>query len=277
MRLLLLLLLSSSLVAEPQVQLEALMGPRDQQSIGLSRLSAEERAALEAWINLWTIKTINQVLSMGCQCTTTECLRSLYQNVAPNMAPENEDRSTPFYRPARLRSTDSAQQIEAKDFSRVVNILRNGGIVRLDNGSVWEVASNFQSQASSWKRSDKVQLRPGSAYGRFVLNNLTRHQQIEVSQPGDPTHTDPYRSDPFRTDLYRAANTFILRNVINEGETVLLDNGSAFEVRLADRRRYVKFWHPGMSIEIFKKGGSYPYSLKDVQSGESVSARLKGG
>lgn len=276
MLLLLFCCVSTAVSAQAQFRVGSLIGPGDQQSMGLNKLDPDQQAALEAWINLWTIKTINQVLSMGCQCTTGECLNALYQNTASGQIDNiPSDRPMPFRRPDRLRSNDSVQQIETKDFSTISEILRNGGVIRLDNGAVWEVAPGFQVKASTWRRLDKVQLRPSTVYGRFVLNNLTRHQQIEVTQPGDPTHTDPYRSDPFRTDLYRAANTFVVRNILDEGETLILDNGSVFEVRLSDRKKYVKYWHPGISVEIFKKGGTYPFSLKEVQSGDSVSAKLK--
>lgn len=266
-----------TLSAQGTFRISSLMGPGDQQSIGIEKLTPDEQAALEAWVNLWTIKTINQVLSMGCQCTTQDCLNALFQNTAAGQIPEQmpSDRSIPFQRPTPLRKTDSVKKIEEKDFSTITDVLRSGGNIRLDNGGVWETSPGFQAQASGWRRGDKVQLRASTVYGRYVLYNLTRKQQIEVTQPGDPMHTDPYRSDPLRTDLYRAANTFNLKNNLNEGEIIMLDNGATFEIRLSDRRKYTRYWHPGMQIEVGRKGGLYPFSLKVLENGDTVEAKLK--
>lgn len=279
------LLPALSLSAETRFTIQAMMGPGDQEAIGIDKLDPEEQAALEEWINLWTIKTINQVKADNCQCTTEECMSRINQRTSNIPIPKPEvkgssleetdyDENRPFNRPERIQHIDPVERIQEKDFNKLTEILRNGGVIRLDNGSTWEVIPSDQNTASKWARYDKVRIEASSVYSRYTMNNLTRKQKIQVTQPGQATHTDPYLNDPFRKDPYRRAMTYNIRNILDSGGTVILDNGGVYEVKMSDRK-ISRDWAPGTAVEIFKKGGNYPISLKAVLTGDNVQVREK--
>lgn len=267
-----------------QFTLSNLMGSGDQNAIGINRLSPNEQQALEAWVNLWTIKTINHVIAKGCGCTAQECMNSLYQTTAGGASFEPQPRANPeiyeerqdFYERRQdverdhFRPQTSTEKIEHTDYQLITDILRAGGLIRLNNGTVWEVVPTDQAISQRWQRRDKVQLRPGNEYGQYSLINLSLQQQVQVAHPGQAL-----RLDPFLGDTYRKAITKTVRDNVNQGALIILDDGTTFEVRLSDRGRISRTWDPGSVVQVTKKGGAYPYSLLNAATGDSVEARLK--
>ena len=102
------------------------------------------------------------------------------------------------------------------------------------------------------------------------MYNLTTSQQVRVMHPGQAL-----RLDPFLGDTYRKAITKNVRENLNNGATIILDDGSSFEIRLSDRSSITSQWGPGTIVQVTKKGGMYPYSLKSAQNGDTAEARLK--
>ncbi len=100
------------------VQLDSVMTMADQASTGVAGLTSEGRAGLEEWINLWTVKAINQVLSMGCKCTAQECLAAL---IGGGASYPTDPTGLPLAR------RNAIVQEEQVDYTLLTDNVRNGG------------------------------------------------------------------------------------------------------------------------------------------------------
>ncbi len=241
------------------VQLDVVMNANDQQSSGVSGLSSQARDNLEEWINLWTVRAINQVIAMGCRCTAQQCLAALISGES------NQYATDPFGQPIARNPVVQQEQI---DFSLLTDNARNGGLILLNDGSIWQVDPNDQPRAAAWRRMDHIQTNPQDSYGHFTLVNITRNDQVGVTRPNEAVRP----GNPFLSDTYRQSHTFSVRTNVNNGEVLILDNGLAYSIRLSDRDKYSKFWSAGTPVSISRKGGLYPFSLQNALTGDTVEA-----
>ncbi len=255
-----------------QYSLDDIMGAGDQNAAGINTLNAQQLANLEEWINLWTVKTINQVLLMGCKCTTQDCLTALVGRMPTSQMYAQQQESPQQPAPVQeQRSNNPYVNQEQGNYSLLTENLRNGGLLRLDDGSMWQVSPTDQTRAAAWHRADRIQVQPGQSYGQFTLFNLTRNSQVNAARPGEAIRP----GNPFLGDTFRQTHTFSVRQNLNDGEVLILDDGNAYVVRLPDRYKYSKFWAPGTPVVVTRQGGLYPYSLKNSQTGNFVQADLQ--
>ncbi len=282
------------------------MSAHDQNAIGLQNLSAPEQRSLEKWIDLWTNKIVNQVLIMGCECDTRECLHSIFNRVpSENMRRPGKDNkniilpsSEDFQQPLNVskqplsrppQNSDSAQQpwqsptekyikpqqqqagVPLGQTSLVSEIMQNGGYVKLNDGTVWEVSQNDRASSANWQPFDQVQLAQSSVPGRFQLIDMTQNQRVEVVKPG----TAPAPINPAQMDKNLQPANYFVDNNLDNGQKLVLQNGLVLNVRVGDAVRTSRNWATGTAVQISQVGGAYPYSVRNIQTGEIVQAQLQ--
>jgi hypothetical protein len=121
--LLVLIVQSAPVLAQSQqvLDLDEIMSEQDQQAAGLSKLSEAERAALERWITDWSLK----IYEMGAQGTA------------------DNSSSAPTGSTGNIYSGVGGGHWISK-------VIDNGAYIRLEDGSLWEVASVDRVYTSIW-------------------------------------------------------------------------------------------------------------------------------
>ena len=282
------------------------MSAHDQQAIGLPNLSAPEQRSLEKWIDLWTIKVVNQVLTMGCQCDSKECLHAIFNRIpADNWQRSRMDKnannqtqipqtpmqqnahlSQPFHPPQNLETPQKPWQPATEKYIKpsqtqpgvslgqpalLLEIMQNGAYLKLNDGTIWEVSPTDRGSSAIWQPFDQVQLTQSAVPGRFQLIDMTQNQRVEVMKPGTP----PLPINPVQLDKNLQPTNYFIDNNLDNGQTLILQNGLVMKIRVGDAVRISRNWTSGTAVQISQVGGAYPYSVRNLQTGDIVQAQLQ--
>lgn len=286
------------------------MSPHDQEAIGLKDRSVAEQRSLEKWIDLWTIKVVNQVLLMGCQCDTSECIHAIFNRIpadawrrsskgdetggpqtpqtpqGPNVFSENNGRQPTYIPPQNLDvpqkpwppATDKYMKAQAPQPgvplgqpSLILEVMQNGAYLKLNDGTIWEVSPTDRSTSAILQPFDQVQLSQSIVPERFQIIDMTQNQRVEVMKPGTP----PAPINPVQLDKNLQPANYFIDNNLDNGQTLVLQNGLVLKVRVGDAVRISRNWPAGTAVQISQVGGGYPYSIRNIQTGDIVQAQLQ--
>lgn len=284
------------------------MSDHDQEAIGLKDLNIAQQRSLEKWLDLWTIKVVNQVLMMGCECDTSECIHAIFNRIpaetwrkpsrddrdktqtpqnpaAPNTF--NETNKQPTYLPPQnldapqkpwvpdtekyIKQTTPQPGVPLGQPSLLLEIMQNGAYLKLNDGTLWEVSPTDRGTAGALQPFDQVQLMQSVVPGRFQIIDMTQNQRVEVMKPGTP----PAPINPVQLDKNLQPANYFIDNNLDTGQTLVLQNGLVLKIRVGDAVRISRNWPPGTAVQISQVGGAYPYSIRNIQTGDIVQAQLQ--
>ena len=169
----------------PRFTMDQMMSRSDQKQMGIDRLSQQEQIAFEAWLNIWTVRVVNHMLRAGCRCSAEECLNSIFLEAGGGQPSYREDPRYQQLQPknrveqrALERSSIRGPADEGEDYAEITQILRGGALIRLDNGTVWEVGNYDRNRTGRWQRYERVELRAGIGIGDLSLYNVNRRDSV---------------------------------------------------------------------------------------------------
>ena len=190
------------------------MSDHDQKAVGLQNLTGPEQRSLERWIDLWTVKVVNQVLTMGCECDTHECLRTIFNRIPAeswrrstkiqettvpmtpetpiqnaNPPPQNLSAPQKIWPPATdkyMKPPQPQPGVPLGQPALILENMQNGTYVKLNDGTIWEVSTVDRGTSSVFQPFDQVQLVQSAVPGRFQLIDMTQNTRVEVVKPGTP-------------------------------------------------------------------------------------------
>ena len=259
----------------PRFTMDQMMSRSDQKQMGIDRLSQQEQIAFEAWLNIWTVRVVNHMLRAGCRCSAEECLNSIFLEAGGGQPSYREDPRYQQLQPknrveqrALERSSIRGPADEGEDYAEITQILRGGALIRLDNGTVWEVGNYDRNRTGRWQRYERVELRAGIGIGDLSLYNVNRRESVLVRRPGEPERI----TDPFGKDYYKSEKLGTIQDIREEGRVIILDNGLTFTIPVGDRTRYTSKWRIGTVVEIDRLGGLNPWGLRNLDNGDQVRA-----
>jgi hypothetical protein len=172
----------------PAAQLEQLMAPWEQQATGISRLSAAERQALEAWLGRYTA-----ALRAGQANGRIGSVESGTAGLAPGtlgapgardtIRPAPGSRPAPESRPAPAPPTRITIGLDPLPPTLAITaVYEDGDIIETQDGSLWETYLPDRALTSSWQAGQVVVVRSnplprqlyGPAFDRMLVNGEAR-------------------------------------------------------------------------------------------------------
>lgn len=223
-------------VLAKRITLNQVMSPEEQQATGVSRLSKQERDALEGWLTEWALTWLNQ-------------------------APETMEVSSSF--------TDFAREKEKRAVTRVIS---NGTQLQLNDDSVWAIYSVDVQEVRNWLPKDPVDVsRSGDYAYPYLLTNQSTGRFAKAQMLSFPT-LDETPQQPRKQYVRRKLR---VESVHENGKFVTLTDNSVWEISPADRP-HSNLWlhHETVAIER-SHDNFYPYRIKNKHSGEEALAKLR--
>lgn len=132
--------------AQAPVHLADVMSAADMQATGVSSLSADQRAALEAWLGRYS-----RTIAAG---NSSSAATGEMPSAASGGSVASGDGATQVFRPARNPTPGSY---------RITSVANGGRTITLEDGSIWEVYAPDRPMTAAWKVSDAVIIRRSSA------------------------------------------------------------------------------------------------------------------
>ncbi|MEP6690944.1 MAG: hypothetical protein ABJD07_07295 [Gemmatimonadaceae bacterium] len=122
------------------------MTPEEMRATGVSTLSARQRAALDAWLRLYTERVLAEAATRGREPAAPPIVRD-----APLAPPRDYDAGPPPRRRSRVVAPAGTLSI--------VSLIDGGDVVRLENNAVYRVYGRDHTKSSAWRLGDYVYAR----------------------------------------------------------------------------------------------------------------------
>lgn len=153
-------------------RLDELMSPEQRRATGVDRLSAAERAALEAWLGRYTATVAAVSRSVSAPAPSAPAEVAAGRRIFPGAVAEVAGGPCVSSRPRARALRDGAMLCDAVD---------GGSFLTLEDGTMWEVYLPDRPTSVTWRPGDFVLLREdpapvtvaGESYG-FQLDDGTR-------------------------------------------------------------------------------------------------------
>lgn len=126
--------------------LDRIMSPEERAATGVARLTASERAALEAWLARYTATVSTAVQGV----TRQEGVPTSAPRSAP-IVPRAQDRAPrPSYETLEPRTIAGA---------RLFRSTGGGTFVMLEDGTMWEIYLPHRPETATWQQGDFIRVR----------------------------------------------------------------------------------------------------------------------
>lgn len=243
------LLVLSPLIGEESLTNMA-MTPKDRESIGVDRLSPQQKKALETWLETWTKTVIANASSYHPSLSLAQWILA--------------------WKAERQRKIIDEEQPESVIHSIFRN--RNGQTLELANGSIWDIVVFDQFAVSMWKRGENVTVSK-SKYDisrPYSIHNISRNEQAGAKQRREASADGKRPEDP---PSY-FANSLSVETIGPDGKTITLENNKEFAIAPLDQQRILNNWLEQDRIRVTKSGDVlYPFKLENLDSGDSAIAK----
>ncbi|MDF2576796.1 MAG: hypothetical protein K0S74_280 [Chlamydiales bacterium] len=225
--------------ATKTLHLEDIMTSSQQRNTGVDDLTKSQKAALERWLTDWTIRVLND-----------------------GEFPASAEKS---YKD----SSDLREEVYTID-----EIFDKGEKIKLDDGSFWKVAPRHRKQTQTWKRNQSViltkQRKQGYTHHFFNLDLGAGVDTWQVTEKDIELELES--AEP--TKKFTDGKIYSIKDVMRNGERLLLEDGSSWEIAPGDRLN-VQAWLPKERVKIDRSGDAiYPHKLVNLEHYDTLSARL---
>ena len=250
--LILALLISSSLLAD-SIPVSQIMTPQEQRSIGLDRMSPDQKRAFEQWAASYTQSVINQAPSYRPGQNLSSWIQSW-----PSFANPTKTE----YSPEEIQQKQESNQI-------IDRILNNGEWIELRNGSKWHVSPTFRYLSRNWLRDQNVLVQRGTNPKHpWLVNNISVGQAVEADLGTAPSATGTKAQKP---ESYYEGSVPVA-NVTEQGDLLSLADGTLWKIAPRDIYK-AKNWKPSDRVKVEKSGDFlYKYRLTNLDSGQTALA-----
>lgn len=124
------------------------MTPEEASAIGVSKMTAQQRAAFDAWLDRYTAVVLRVARQQN-----ESAMHDMHQmHGAPGMA-GHEMHGT------GMASMQGGRPTYPRNGARIAEMLRGGGWVRLEDGSLWEIYAPDRVATDNWKAGSYVVVR----------------------------------------------------------------------------------------------------------------------
>ena len=234
--------------------IDQVMTRQEQESVGIDRMSPQERASFERWVESWTKKVIQQAPTYRPSYTLSQ-----WVELWPGYM-----KTTPPPHPKEAKERQEANQ----------TIFRNkgGAVLELNDGSVWNICSIDQPVAQFWARKQHLHVTKtsqGDLVRPYILANEQRQEQVGavlVKTPSPDGRRRPDNPNYFQGSL-------LVQSITSDGITIVLADKSTWIVAPTGQQAVQATWLTGDRIRVERSGdAAYTYRLDNLDSGASVLA-----
>ena len=249
--LLLAALFTSSILLPQDLSVQEIMNPKEQESIGVNRMSPQQRQALELWITHWTEK----VLSLSTTYHPSQTIPQWVSNWPKHLL------SKPIPEEQAIREKREANQ----------NIFRNknGELLELNDGSVWTINPIDRSVVRWWRRGDQLQIRKAKydIARPYILYNQANNEQAGAKLTKPASAQGERKPEP--PGHYQGS--IVLTSIGMDGQQIFLKDGSSYNISPMYQIQIMATWTVGDRIKVSSSGDAiYRYRLINLDSGDSV-------
>lgn len=248
--LLAILCIGSTLISE-ELSVQEIMSPGEMETMGVNRMTPQQRRAFEAWITHWTATVLSQSSSYHPSLTIPQWVSQWPKHLLPKPIPQEE----------AIKEKREANQ----------NIFRNtnGEVLELNDGSVWIVNPIDRSVARWWRRGDPLLIKKAKydIARPYTLFNQANNEQVgaKMAKPSSPQGERKPESPGF----YQGS--IILASIGMDGQEVTLKDESSWKISPMYQLQVMSTWTIGDRIRIEPSGDSiYRYRLVNLDSGDNV-------
>ena len=233
---------------------DQVMTQKEQESIGVDRLSPQERAAFERWLDSWTRKVIQQAPTYHPSYSLSQWVQGWpgYMKTAP-IAPAQASK-------------------ERQEANQTIFRNKSGAVLELNDGSVWNVCQIDQPVAQFWARNQRLVVtrnQQADLVRPYILINQQRQEQVGAILAKTPNPQG--RRPPDNPNYFRGA--VLVKTITPDGITVTLANGNIWIVAPTGQQVVQATWSTGDRIRVERSSdAAYLYRLNNLDSGGSVLA-----
>ena len=162
------IILSAAALYGEDLTVDQAMTRQEQESAGIDRMSPQERAAFERWLDSWTRKVIQQAPTYHPSYSLSQWVQLWpgYMKTAP-------------IPPAKASK-------ERQEANQTIFRNKGGAVLELSDGSVWNICSIDQPVAQFWARKQHLHVTKtsqGDLVRPYILANEQRQEQVLVEPP----------------------------------------------------------------------------------------------
>lgn len=250
-------LTSSSLFAySEKLSTQQIMTPEDAKSMGIERMSPEQKAAFERWAATWT----HHVLEQAPSYRPGENLTSWIQTW-PSYANPTKNELTPEELEERQKNNQYIDKVK-----------NNGQIIDLQDGSSWIISPFFIYLTSHWLKGQVIDISQSTNIKHhWILHNQTTGQTAEadLANPANPSG----KKEPENPDQFKGSTK--LQMVTNQGDDLSLADGTSYRVAPTDMYK-AKNWSPNDRVKVESSGDvRYPVKITNLDNGQTARAIKK--
>ena len=240
--------LSNPLCGEPLTDMA--MTQQDRENIGIDRMTPQQKKALERWLDNWTRTVLIHAPSYHPSLSLTQWVILWKKEQIQKKIIEEENPEAAVHTIFRNK---------------------NGEVLELADGSLWNIVVFDQYTVSMWRRNEKVTISPNKydLTRPYTIYNIARNEQAGAQQQ---RKAFPNGKRPKEPSSY-FANSHTIDSIGINGTTVTI-NEKEWNIAPIDQARVVNNWQILDRIRVTKSNDLlYPSKLENLDSGDSANAK----
>ena len=248
--------LCASILLAENLPIQEIMTKEEMDKMGLDTATKQQKQAFEQWIGSWTQRVIEQA-------PTYRPGDSLLLWVQRWPAYANPKKS-------KLSQKDIEARLQANQ--HVDKVKRDGQIIELKDGSVWEISPMYTYLTRMWIPGQVIEIGTSEdiRYKRTLRNiNQDRTVTANMKEPASPTGERKQEDASF----YRGSEP--LEHVDDLGVNIRLANKSEWTIAPVDQYK-TRTWKDNDRIRVEPEDNFlYKYRLTNLDSGQEALANKK--
>ncbi len=246
---LLLCAMCAPLLYSEEALVDLSMTPQDREAIGVDRFNSQQKKALERWLEAWTRTVITHAPSYHTSQSLPQWISMWRQEQQRKKINEEEAPETAVHTLYRNR---------------------NGEVLELADGSIWDIVVIDQFTASMWKRGNQITIMQAKLdiARPYILFNVSRNEQAgaKLQRPPSPDGKRPKEPPSYY------AGSFPIEMIGVNSSSVTLQNGKRWSIAPLDQVKVQNNWRVQDRIRVTKNNDvHYPDKLNNLDSGDSVA------
>jgi len=233
--------------------LDLITNKEEQEKMGISSLTSEQKKSLEEWVDNWTHRVISQAPTYHPSLS----LKAWIHTWPEHLQPKNS----------------SSQEVIASRKEANLRIFRNnrGESIELRDGSTWKIRQTDVDIARWWQRGTKIEVRRSKRDLRrpYILYNNARNEEVGASMMRSASQDGKRQEDP--PEYFQ--NSISVEEITEDGIFIATSDEKRWKIAPSDQLQVQRQWQVQDRIRITRSSDAvFRYKITNLDSGDFVLA-----